>query len=207
MYDKVKNRITMPHTIPMPILDGKKYTMNDINGGTTRIADLNIPTNTFWGGNVLVVGMVNELGFYACPSRYDNSIQGFYIHDGTKVTEKGKALLAKRFPGIEIVYEPVSDEVTPEEAEHLKELRAEAIKVGVASQQITQVSAKELEGLIRAMASGINQANVVETESLTVEPYSTEMVHVDNSGNERVSKEDRDMMEQRSTRRARKFEV
>jgi len=40
-----------------------------------------------------------------------------------------------------------------------------------------------------------------------MEPYSTEMVHVDNSGNERVSKEDRDMMEQRSSRRARKFEV
>jgi len=57
------------------------------------------------------------------------------------------------------------------------------------------------------MASGINQANVVETEALTMEPYSTEMVHVDNSGNERVSKEDRDMMEQRSSRRARKFEV
>jgi len=87
----------MPHTVPMPILDGKKYTMNDINGGTTRIADLNIPTNTFWGGNVLVVGMVNELGFYVCPSRYDNTIQGFYIHDGTKVTEKARLCWRKDF--------------------------------------------------------------------------------------------------------------
>jgi len=205
MYDKLKKQITFPHTIPMPVLDGKKYTMNDIDGGTVRIADLNIPTNGFWGGNVLVVGMVNALGFYACPSRYDNTIQGFYVHDGSIVTEKGKEVLAKRFPDCTIVYEPEPEVVTQDEADHIKELKAEALKYGLAAQQVTQVSAKELEGLIKAMASGIDATKHIQTDFAVAEPYGEEMTHVDGSGEVRVSAEQRAVVEQRS-RRARKFE-
>lgn len=207
MYDKAKNRITMPHTVPMPVLDGKKYTYNDINGGTVRIADLNIATNTFWGGNVLVVGMINDLGFYACPSRYDNTVHGFYIHDGSIVTEKGKAVLANRFPGVEIVYEKEPEEsVTPEEIKHHKELKAEALKYGIAAQQVTSVSAQELEGLIKSMASGIDATKNIMMEAPDVSSYSEEMVHVGQNGEERVSAEQRAMVESRSKRKTRSFE-
>lgn len=189
MYDKDNNQITFPHVIPMPELNGKKYNTNDINGGTRKIADMDIETNSFWGGNCVVVGMINELGFYACPNRYDNYVMGFYVHDGSTVTERGKTALANRFPGVKIVYDNVAieDKLTDEEIKRRNELKLEAVKMGIAANLITHTTAKELEGLIKAVSSGVN--NVTATvEEPVVAPASDDFVHVNEYGDERPTK-------------------
>lgn len=190
MYDKAKNRITFPHVIPSPVLGGVKYDQNIINGGSKKIADLNIETNTFWGGNCVVVGMIKEFGFYGCPNRYGNHLMGFYVHSGDTVTEKGKKLLAERFPGIEIVYEkqaPAS-EMTEEEKKHFSELKRQALEVGIAANLITYTNAEDLAGLIKSVASGKNESAAVEVEEPVFEPTADDFTHLSRDGEERQYK-------------------
>lgn len=175
MYDSKNKRITFPHVIPTPSLDGKRYTINDAQGGAVKIVDLGIQVNSFYGGNCHSLVMISDLGFYACPHRETREILGFYVHDWKKVTPKGQDVLRRRFADCEVVF---SDEVFASgdmTAERIRkeELKKEALAHGIAAEMITRTNADELDALIKAVNSGVSSQKFAVTAN-SVSSYATE---------------------------------
>ena len=157
MYNMTKNEITFPHIIPGNKLGGKEYGFNDINGGMTPIANLDLVQNSFFGGNVRQLGLIKELGLYACPAFWGKQIIGFYIHDPSSLTDIAKDHLEDRFPGITICYQvdtPAEKTLTKEEQEEKERLKKEALDKGLAAETITHTTVDELKSLIDAFDSG-----------------------------------------------------
>lgn len=150
MYDKKRNLIIFPHSIPVGILEEKQYTTNDIDGGFTKVVDLGIVPDSFFGGNVRQLGMIKKFGFYACVDMFDNRIRGFHIHDPKKVTELGRKIVNARFKGIDIDW---------------SDIPAEMIRVGAEVELIDRAKPAELSGLIKNLAKKVNQ--VEEDEVVT----------------------------------------
>lgn len=142
MYDKKRNLIIYPHSIPTGILEGKQYTMNDIDGGFTKVVDLGIVPDSFFGGNVRRLGMITKLGFYACVDMFDNRIRGFHIHDPKKVTALGRKIVNERFAGINIDWTDIPQEM---------------IRVGMEVELMDKAKPAELTGLIKNLAKKVNQ--------------------------------------------------
>ena len=105
MFNRKTNTLMFPHIILGNVILGKEYTFNSINGGFTRLADLNIQQNRFFGGGIWKLGMIQELGMYACPHMADRKICGLYIHDPKTLTQYGKAMLEQLYPNATIVYD------------------------------------------------------------------------------------------------------
>jgi len=165
MFDPKTNTITFPHVIVGDMLGSKKHTFNNVNNGFTAIADLNLTHNTFFGGNVDKLGMVKEYGFFLCPSRWNNQILGFYIHDPNLITEQGKFLIQQKFPDCQIDFQPVAEKkMTKEEFARWQELKREAAEKGVAADEITHLSADGLVAVIETLEKGVNpNAHYAET--------------------------------------------
>ena len=78
----------------MAFLRPLKFTwQKDVNGGATPIANLDINKDTFMGGNVIMLGWMNEFGLYACPDMESQVILALYVHDPLKVTQRGRELV------------------------------------------------------------------------------------------------------------------
>lgn len=181
MYNPTKNEITFPHIIPGNKLADKEYSYNDINGGMTPIANLNLVQNSFFGGNIRQLGMVKDLGFYACPAFWGKQILGFYIHDPSTITEKGKELLESRFPNTTICYQAEdpnkNKDLTPEQRKEKEKLRKEALEKGLAAETITHTTVEELKTLIASFESGeVDEDNrlVSSVEDGSTEGYTKE---------------------------------
>lgn len=156
---EINGVITFPHIILGNKLQGIEHTYNCVNGGIKPIADFNLKTNKFFGGNVLRMGFVKEYGFYACPHfELSKLILGFYIHDPVTLTELGRRIIKEMYPGKEIVWEKVSPTVhrdmTPEELQRKRELIEQAKERGVQESQISNSTIEELDGVLRAIDSG-----------------------------------------------------
>jgi hypothetical protein len=166
MYDEKTRTITLPHMIPGDTLvgsDGKKtkLTINDACGGATRIADFGLTRNTFAGGNVAVLGLIPKYGFHACICVYDNSVLGFYIHDDSHLTPEGKEVIQKRFEGITVNYGPAIEKpVDPKALERRRIFQEKAAEHGIDPDIITHATANELEGLLRAVESGVASKSI-----------------------------------------------
>lgn len=166
MYDKKTATITFPHLIPSPVLDGKRYSLNDAQGGSKKIADLGLEVNSFYGGNCHAVFMIPDLGFYLCPRRDTNEALGFYVHDWTTVTEKGKEVLQRRFPDCTIVFDNVAPAVlTKEQREEKQRLAAEALAHGADPTLVTHANSEELASLIKAIDSGMSSTPIATMAS------------------------------------------
>lgn len=165
MLDLKTNTLTFPHVIVGDKLGGKAHVFNSINGGFVSIADLNLTHNTFFGGNVDKLGIVKEYGFFICPSRWNNQVLGFYVHDPDKVTELGKSLIQAKYPDYVIDYQPVCEKkMTKEEFARWQELKREAAEKGVAADEITHLSADGLVAVIATLEKGVNpNAHYAET--------------------------------------------
>lgn len=166
MYNQKTNEIYFPHIIPGNVLDDKKHTFNNINGGIINIEKHNLIRNKFFGGNVTKLGLISEYGFYACP-HYERPgvIVGFYIHDPDKITDKGKKLIEQKYPDMKVVYKQITvsahRKMTPEEMEKKAKLIDEAIKSGATTASVTNANVEELEGLLKAQASGKSNSKVI----------------------------------------------
>lgn len=176
MYDSKNKRITFPHVIPTPMLDGKRYTINDAQGGAVKIVDLGIQVNSFYGGNCHSLVMISDLGFYICPHRETREVLGFYVHDWKKVTPKGQEVLKRRFPDCDVIF---SDEVfisedLSEARKRKEELRKEALEHGIAAEMISHTTAEELDSLIKAMNSGVASRKMAVAQDSVVSSYATD---------------------------------
>ena len=178
MYVKLTNEIYFPHIIPSPNLSRKAHTWNNVNGGAISISDLNIDTNSFFGGNVTRLGWINEYGFYACQNLYSNdNVLGFYIHDPSKVTDIGKQLVKEAFPSCKVVFEIYHDAVMSEdEQKNLSAARVDALEHGLAPELISHSNAAELKALIASVQSGHTATRSAELASSVASPMLTEDV-------------------------------
>lgn len=152
MFESNKNKITFPHIIPGNKLGDKAFTFNDVNGGATRIAAMGIERNDFYGGAVISLGYVKELGFYICPHFQSGVILGFYIHDPATVTDYGKELIAKRFPGVKVEYVfYTTDRLTQEQIAERKAEKLRFMEMGVGPEIANHASAEQLKIMVKVM--------------------------------------------------------
>lgn len=155
MYDRSKNEITFPHIIPSRTLGGKSHTWNDVNGGSKRLADLCIEPNTFFGGNVLILGWIKEYGMYACQQKDTGDIIGFYVHEPDKLTKVAKKMIQDYFADKTVKFVLYSPrKVTASEIKKLKELKEYYRDHGMSPNLVDTASAEELENLMKAIESG-----------------------------------------------------
>lgn len=189
MYDKKTSTITFPHLIPSPFLDGKKYSLNDAQGGSRKIADLGLEVNSFYGGNCHAVFMISDLGFYLCPRRDTNEALGFYVHNWKTVTEKGREVLQRRFPDCTLVFDDVlPSSLTKEQREERQRLADEAIAHGADPTLVTHANSEELASLIKAIDSG-KSANPIASMASSVSIYAEEPIdQIDQNGIKRTRK-------------------
>ena len=184
MYDKKTNTITFPHIIIRPFLAGREYTFNDIHGGIFPIAKFNLVVDSFLGGNVDLLGLIKDYGFYLCPDRFDKQrIRGFYFPDPDMLTDAGKRLLEQHYKGVTIVYEKVSatphKAISSEDMQKKIELIQEAKKYGVQAYEVDGASLKEVEGVLKAAKSGKSGTQtVVENRGVSqVDDADTNVKH------------------------------
>lgn len=182
MYDAKTNTIMFPHLFAGAILNDKKHNWNNVNGGVKLITDFNLIQNKFFGGNVERLGFIREYGFFLCPHREDwNVIMGFYIHDPSLVTELGKEILAKKYPGVTILYETATVSpnrvLTAEEFEKKKKLIEEALEHGLTAPSVDHATIDELDGLIRAEKSGKAKKVQVEEAGYNMEKTPVYIQH------------------------------
>ncbi len=159
MYNEQTNEIYFPHIIPGHVLNGKEHTFNNVNAGIFPIEKFNLVRNRFFGGNVKNLGLIKEYGFYACPHYLKTKIiVGFFIDDPSQITELGKKLIKEKYPTVTIIWEKLTAaphrEMTPEEVERKKEMLKQVEKNGGNAQEASLATANELEGLLKAQASG-----------------------------------------------------
>ena len=175
MYDLSTNEITFPHTIATATLGGKKHTWNDVNGGSKMVADLCIDPNSFWGGNVLMLGWVKEYGMYACLHKDTHQVVGFYVHEPDKLTELGKELIVKAFPTRVVKFE-LHETKQPSYAEKkkLEEMREYYKQHGMSPVFVDTSNAEELIALEKALASGKAEKPMAVKQEATVAPMITE---------------------------------
>jgi hypothetical protein len=183
MYDPKTNEILFPLILHGSTLGGKKHDYNSINGGFKQIADLNLIRNSFYGGNVVKLGFIREYGFFACPHyEQEKTIVGFYIHDPSLVTELGKKLIQERYPNAKVVYEQITVSaqrvMTQEEITKKRDLTKKAVEHGATPDQVTSLTAEELDGFLKASASGVNPKAKVSVEQVhqTVEIVPIEII-------------------------------
>jgi hypothetical protein len=172
MYNAQTNEIYFPHLIPGNVLGNKEHTFNNVNAGIFPIEKFNLVRNRFFGGNVKNLGLIKEYGFYACPHYLKvKVIVGFFIDDPSQITELGKKLLQEKYPTATIVWEKITSaphrEMTPEEIEKKKEMIKEVVKNGGNAQEVSMATADELEGLLKAQASGSTGKQIEVTDSTT----------------------------------------
>ena len=170
MYDAKTNEILFPLLIGGNKLGGIEHTYNSINGGAKSLSDLNLIQNKFFGGKIQRFGLILEYGFYACPHYETKKIEGFYIDDPEMITELGKKVLQEKFPTAKIIYKTVTVSpqrvMTSEEIQKKKELLSEAAKVGLPVSMLEHSAVDELDGLLRAHASGVNEKAQVSVEDV-----------------------------------------
>ena len=177
MFEVSKNLITFPHVFPGSKLGEKQYTFNDVNGGITRIAQLGIERNSFYGGAVIALGFIKELGFYICPHFQSQVVLGFYIHDPSTVTDYGKKMLAQRVPGVEIKYEYYTTEtLTPAQVRERQEEKKRYMEMGVSPEVASHATAEQLKVMVRAMEANakspeLRRSFIEEGDSTMSAPY------------------------------------
>jgi hypothetical protein len=183
MYDKSTNEITFPHTIPTNKLGGKTHTWNDVNGGAKMLSDLCIDPNSFWGGNVLVLGWIKQYGMYACQHKDTYQVVGFYVHDPSLLTERGKKLVKEAFPNKTVKFELYSQkQPTLEEKKKLEDMKQYYKEHGMSPVFVDTANAEELIALEKALASGKAEKPVAVVQSETVKPMLTEPVEHEHDG-------------------------
>lgn len=165
MFNVTTNEISFPHVIPGDKFGGKKHTFNSINGGMKKLADMNLIRNRFLGGNVEILGLINEYGVYVCPHFENKRVLGFYIDDPAHLTDEGKEALKERYPNVKLlgVYTGnLHKTLTESERKKKAELIFEAMERGAIKAQVERNTIAELDGLIKAMDSG--KATTVQVE-------------------------------------------
>lgn len=188
---EINGVITFPHIILGNKLQGIEHTYNCVNGGIKPIADFNLITNRFFGGNVVKMGFILEYGFWACPHfEKTKQILGFYIHDPLTLTPLGKKVIQAMYPGKEIVWEKVSPTVhrdmSPEELQHKRDLLQQAKERGLDINQITNTTIDELDGVLRAVESGHASKVQFETVEATSDPDIP--ITIEHQGRRRVTR-------------------
>lgn len=174
MFDRKTMTISFPHIIPTNVLDGKEYTWNDVDGGIKKLADFGIARNSFFGGQVTILGLIKALGIWACQHYETKRIVGFYVDDPNRVTDSGRDIIQKRFGDCTIVYTNTPKEVaslSTEEKQKRDSLRDELKAHGVAPEMITHTTAKELENLLNAVKSGKSDKNLASVEQGVATSY------------------------------------
>ena len=172
MYNSTTNEISFPHVIPGNILDDKVQTFNSINGGITRLANMNLIRNRFLGGTVEFLGLINEYGIYACPHYETKEIRAFYIPSAEILTSKGKEAISKKYPGVKFLGMTsglIKKALTEEELKNKSELISKAVERGASAAQVSSNTISELDGLIRAMDSGKSKTVEVDDGKSTSE--------------------------------------
>lgn len=171
-----KNEIYFPHIFPghpkRNVIGDETFTYNSIDGGFRDIEDFGYLSNTFLGGNVARIGLMKKYGFYACPHTLNKEIIAFCVIKASDVTKEGRKLLAKRFPGMKIIYsdyERVTD-VPQETAEERAKAIADFEAAGGNPIMVRRVSAREIVGLVKALKSGRTEKPIAETESAVAAP-------------------------------------
>jgi hypothetical protein len=183
MYIKSTNEIYFPHIIPGAILGGKKHVWNDVNGGAKKIVDLCLNQNSFFGGNVLILGLIKEYGFYACQHIDTQEIIGFYVSDPHMVTELGKMLIAERFPSTEIKYEVFVE--TPPTAAQLKdlaEMKQYGIDHGFSPLLVDKSNAEEIRALRASLSSGKAEKSMASVETPVIDAVEKNKIVPTHSG-------------------------
>lgn len=179
MFDNKTMTITFPHVVPGNTLDGREYSFNDVDGGVKRLADFGIARNSFFGGTVTVFGLITKLGIWACQHYETRKIVGFYIDDPARVTDTGRELLRKRFSDCEVIFEKTVAKPTSVSKEELAKrdaLRKELTAHGIAPEMITHTNAEALEGMLRAVLSGVADKKIATVEENVPAVYGEDKI-------------------------------
>jgi hypothetical protein len=175
MYDTKTNKIYFPHIIPTPILNGEEHHWNCVDGGTTKIADLNLRQNSFYGGNVKILGFIKKYGFYGCLSERRQRLIGFYIHDPASVTKEGRKAIIGAFPKHEIVFsfyqKPAPTEQEILDAQKMKQYYLEH---GMAPEIVKHASAEELKDMCDVLKAGKAEQSLFAGEEKHSRQYQEE---------------------------------
>ena len=168
MFDRATMTISFPHIIPTNKLGNRDWNWNDVDGGIKKLADFGIARNSFFGGQVTILGLIKSLGIWACQHYETKRIVGFYVDTGDRVTDAGRELLAVRFSDCKIAYvnePPKATSISAEDRAKKDALREELKSHGIAPEMITHTTAKELENLLNAVKSGKVDKPIVEVEA------------------------------------------
>jgi len=109
MYDANTKTFSFPDVVPIHHVS-RKFTFDDIKGGFLSLAKIGKKRNEFLGGNCSEIGLIPELGLYACPKDENNNqgvreIMALYVTDGKMVTPAGREVIRSAFsPTYSIVY-------------------------------------------------------------------------------------------------------
>lgn len=168
------NEICFPHIISGDILGGKQYVWNNCLGGAKPIGAFGFTTNTFMGGQCLILGFIKELGFWGCQDKINRGkLRAFYIDDPDIVTEYGKQMIQKAFPTKTILY--IKYDKLPKtkiDKERLKKAQEDAEKEGIEPHIVNRASAETLESLIKArqFEKAQESLTIKEPEPIVEEP-------------------------------------
>jgi hypothetical protein len=178
---KNPKQIAFPHTIPTPVINGKRYVWNDVNGGAKPIGYFGLVTNSFWGGLIHKLGFVKELGFWAALDKNDPNTQrvrGFYLADPKELTALGKQVFQAFNADKEILYMMLEDiPQTPEDMEERRKIEKEAMNIGVLSGDFKHISASATETLKSLIdAAKYEQKMEKEAELLAKQKAKEEIV-------------------------------
>jgi hypothetical protein len=184
MYIKSTNEIYFPHIIPGSTIGGKVHTWkNNVNGGAKKIVDLCLNQNSFFGGNVLILGLIKEYGFYACQHIDTQEIIGFYVSDPHMVTELGKMLLSERFPNTTIKYEVfVETPPTPEQLKDLAEMKQYGLDHGISPIIVEKANAEEIKSCLASLSSGKAEKQMASVETAVIDAVEKNKIVPTHSG-------------------------
>lgn len=158
--------IVFPHHLPYTALGGKMYTWNDVDGGAVPVEKFGYQKKNYMGGRCIRFGFITELGFYGCLDHFDKQhtrLCGFYLHDPSQVTEKGKAVLEQALVKNTISYINFTD--LPKQKEDTKKHEAlvkKATKLGIPENAVVNAKNQSIESLITAKEFDLSNSDIDE---------------------------------------------
>jgi hypothetical protein len=146
------NEICFPHIVPGDTLGGIRYVWNNCNGGAKPIGAFGFTTNTFMGGQCLILGFIKELGIWGCQDKTNRGIlRAFYLDDPDIITEYGKQMIQQALPTKTILY--IKYDKLPKtkvDKDRLTKAQKDAEIEGIEPHIVSRASAETLESLIKA---------------------------------------------------------
>lgn len=158
MFRNGTKEVVFPDLIPGNRFDGKTWEKNSKYSGIKKLHHFNLTTNTFYGGRVEEFFFIREYGVYACKEKGKDRIIGFYIPDPKILTANGKKAIEKYYDGKDVIF-ALRDEI-PDDYLEKKELKEEALSVGIDESIVDSLSAKQ----VRALVARMKDENKIEAE-------------------------------------------